>query len=233
MRAARAGEPPATTHQQDRVGGEVVAERVTGNTLSPAPPLAQSTGRTRHIEEGGFLSSVMREITLEVQGRSGELLELQVTTDTTPMLRLTLPALDPAELSSPAASFLRLNRDPANNVLRFLCPEDWLELEGTSRVGRIAVGGSACWRQELGGKVAYLARRRALFSVSRGFEVGWDHQARLARVSNFPQEFRAINRASAPSVGSLSPCRLINSSKLNKVPLHSTNNALRAGCTTV
>lgn len=132
----------------------------------------------------------MREITLEVQGRCGDLLKLQVTTDTSPLdpdrcppLRLTLPALDPAEISSPAASFLRLNRDPANNVLHFLSPQDWLELEGTSRGGRIAVGGSACWRQELGGKVAYLARRRAFFRVSRAFQVGSD-----GRVSNVPQE---------------------------------------------
>lgn len=116
----------------------------------------------------------MREITLEVQGRCGDLLKLQVTTDTTPMLRLTLPALDPTELSSPAASFLRLNRDPANNVLHFLSPDDWLELEQTSRGGRVAVGGSGCWRQELGGKAAYLARRRGLFRVSRAFEVGLD-----------------------------------------------------------
>lgn len=115
----------------------------------------------------------MREITLEVQGRCGDILKLQVTSDATPMLRLTLPALDPAEISSPAASFLRLNRDPANNVLHFLSPEEWLELESTSRGGRIAVGGSACWRQELGGKVAYLARRHALFRVSRGFQVGF------------------------------------------------------------
>eukprot|EP00752_Nemacystus_decipiens_P010537 g9383.t1 len=111
----------------------------------------------------------MREITLEVQGRCGASLKL-VTTDTTPMLRLTLPALSPAELSSPAASFLRLNRDPANKVLHFLPPDAWLELEGTSQGGRSAVAGSGCWRRELGGKVAYLARRRALLRVSRAFE---------------------------------------------------------------
>lgn len=116
----------------------------------------------------------MREITLEVQGRCGDLVKLQVTTDTTPMLRLTLPALAPAELSSPAASFLRLNRDPANNVLHFLSPDDWLELESTSKGGRIAVAGSACWRREVGGKVAYLARRRALFRVSRAFQASLD-----------------------------------------------------------
>lgn len=133
---------------------------------------------------------VMREITLEVQGRCGDLLKLQVTTDTTPMLRLTLPALGPSELSSPAASFLRLNRDPANNVLHFLGRDDWIELEATSRGGRIAVAGSACWRRELGGKAAYLARRRALFRVSRAFEVGLN-----APQENIQQS--AINRASA------------------------------------
>eukprot|EP00903_Cladosiphon_okamuranus_P020030 g18398.t1 len=112
----------------------------------------------------------MSEITLEVQGRCGHLLKLQVATDSTPMLRLTLPALNPSELSSPAASFLRLNRDPANKVLHFLSPDDWLELQQTSRGGRVAVGGSGCWQQELGGKAAYLARRRALYRVSRAFE---------------------------------------------------------------
>lgn len=116
-------------------------------------------------------SIIMR---LEVQRGCGDIVHLQVIKDTTPMLRLTLPALDPAEISSPAASFLRLNRDPANSVLRFLSPEDWLELDATSRGARTAVGASTCWRQELGGKMAYLVRRRALFRVSRGFQVGSD-----------------------------------------------------------
>lgn len=151
-----------------------------GREYKEKPPSNAATcsehGPRQRGKPGGLCSGriVMTEITLEVQGRCGDLVKLQVTMDTTPMLRLTLPALGPAELSSPAASFLRLNRDPANNVLHFLSPDDWLELESTSRGGRIAVAGSACWRREVGGKVAYLARRRALFRVSRAFQVSLD-----------------------------------------------------------
>lgn len=120
----------------------------------------------------------MRRVNLEVQGRSGAFLNLVTTAgdvSAKALLRLTLPDLDDAEKSSPAASFLRLHRDPANNVLRFLGPgQDWISVEMTSRGGKVAVGASPwCWRQEEGGKAAYLARRRALFRVSRAFQVGF------------------------------------------------------------
>lgn len=119
----------------------------------------------------------MRRVTLEVQGRSGRCLNLVTTAgevSTKALLRLAVPDLDDAERSSPAASFLRLNRDPANNVLRFLgAGEDWLNVEMASRGGRAAVAASpSCWRREPGGKEAYLARRSALLRVSRAFEVG-------------------------------------------------------------
>lgn len=115
------------------------------------------------------------EIILEVQGRDGRRVSLVAAAGGVPvvpnesmtMLRLTLPALDPTESASPAASFLRLNRDPANSVVSLLDPDSWLELENTSRAGRIAVVSSGCWAD----KEVYLRRRRALCRVSRGFQV--------------------------------------------------------------
>jgi len=122
----------------------------------------------------------MRRVNLKVQSRSGNCLNL-VTTDvsTKALLRLTIPDLDDAEKSSPAASFLRLHREPVNNVLRYCSGEDWINLMLASKAGRLAVGASPwCWRQEEGGKAAYLARRRALFRVSRAFQVGCPAEVR-------------------------------------------------------
>lgn len=118
------------------------------------------------------------EIILEVQGRDGRRVSLVAAAGGVPVgynksmattLRLTLPALDPAESASPAASFLRLNRDPANSVLSLLDPDSWLELENTSRAGRIAVVSSGCWEDKA--KESYLRRRRAICRVSKGFQV--------------------------------------------------------------
>lgn len=123
------------------------------------------------------MSTGSGDIILEVQGADGKVRSLVAPARGVPvvhtksmvaMLRLTLPALDPAESASPAASFLRLNRDPANSVLSLLDPDSWLELENTSRAGRTAVVSSGCWEED---KEVYLRRRRALCRVSRGFQV--------------------------------------------------------------
>lgn len=121
-----------------------------------------------------------RRVVLEVQARDGRRLNIETAlpggecTPTT-TLKLTLPALALSEAASPAASFLRLNRDPANLLLGYLAPESWLEVEQACRAGRVAVASSGCWADKgVGdgqGKAVYVRQRRALHRVSRSFQV--------------------------------------------------------------
>ncbi|CAB1102450.1 unnamed protein product [Ectocarpus sp. CCAP 1310/34] len=120
-----------------------------------------------------------RRVVLEVQARDGRRLNIETAlpggecTPTT-TLKLTLPALAPSEAASPAASFLRINRDPANLLLGYLAPESWLEVEQACRAGRVAVASSRCWTDKrVGdgkGKAVYVRQRRALHRVSRAFQ---------------------------------------------------------------
>lgn len=121
-----------------------------------------------------------RLVVLEVQARDGRRLNIEMAlpggecTPTT-TLKLTLPGLAPSEAASPAASFLRLNRDPANLLLGYLEPDSWLEVEQACRAGRVAVASSGCWTEKgVGdgqGKAVYVRQRRALHRVSRAFQV--------------------------------------------------------------
>ncbi|CAM9431846.1 unnamed protein product [Scytosiphon promiscuus] len=113
-----------------------------------------------------------RRVVLDVQARDGRRLNLVTDLPAEPLLRLTLPALAPAEFASPAVAFFRLSRDPANLVLDCLDPDSWLELEKTCRAGRVAAVSSGRWEKVGdGGKPVYVRQRRAVFRVSRAFQV--------------------------------------------------------------
>lgn len=129
---------------------------------------------------------------VEVQARDGRPIELYLpetalppapSPSSAPMLRLSLPALDAADLVSVAASFFRQRRDASNLVVAHLDPDSWLQLEKASRSCRAAVIGSKYWSSGslLGGhslrfrpegrKEAYVRYRGALWRVTKAFQV--------------------------------------------------------------
>lgn len=140
---------------------EVNVRSFPSTTLGEGYAVGLRSKPSRHMGE--------RRVVLDVQARDGSRLNLVTDLPAEPLLRLTLP---PAEFASPAAAFFRLSRDPANLVLDCLDPDSWLELEKTCRAGRVAAVSSGSWdKVGDGGKPAYVRQRRAIFRVSRAFQV--------------------------------------------------------------
>lgn len=124
-----------------------------------------------------------------VQGRDGDLHHFAIPESVLPlepanyatMLRLTLPTAT-GDMSSTASSFFASSRDASNCVLSFLDADSWLELERCCRSCRQAVAASQCWLAPImeghslrfppeERKAAYVRHRRAVYRVSKAFEV--------------------------------------------------------------
>lgn len=124
-----------------------------------------------------------------VQGQDGDLLRFAIPESVLPlepanyatMLRLVLPTTT-GDISSTVSSFFASSRDASNCVLSFMDADSWLELERCCRSCRQAVAASQCWLAPImeghslrfplwERKAAYVRHRRAVYRVSKAFEV--------------------------------------------------------------